>query len=212
MEYNTQREPMRIREYGRNIQNLINASTETEDKDKRNRTAEAIVNLMEMLKPQMKSIDEYRHKLWDHLYIISNFKIELDSPYPKPSKEDTKLNQKDITYPKQKIQYRHFGINVERLVIKACEVKDPEKQKAFVNCIGSYMKLVARNRISDNSNTESIKDDILHLAEGKLTIDWEVDFDQLIRSAKPTKRSPRRDNYKHKSNSYKKRGRKQGYR
>ena len=211
MEYNTQREPIRIREYGRNIQNLINASTETKDKEKRNLTAEAIVNLMEMLKPQMKSIDEYRHKLWDHLYIISDFKIELDSPYPKPKKEDIKLNQKPITYPKKDIQYKHFGINVEQLVKKASAVKDPEKQKAFVNCIGSYMKLVARNRNKDNTNTESVKSDILHLAAGKLKIDWEVDFDQLIRTAKPPKRSPRRD-YKHKSNSYKKRGRKQGYR
>ncbi len=208
MDYNTQRGELMIREYGRHIQNLIEETKKIKDKKERSETAAVIVNLMEMLKPAMRNDEEYKHKLWDHFYIIANGVIDIDSPFEPPT-ENEKLKLKPVVYPKKDIQYKHYGFNVETLVKKAMDLKDPEKLEYFLNIIGSYMKLVARNRNNDSTNDEAIKDDLTHLSDGKFTFEKEPDFDLLIRTVRQTSnRRPGRKDYK-KSN-HKRRPRRQG--
>lgn len=207
MDYNTQRGELMIKEYGRHIQNLIEKTKKIKDKKERSETAAVIVSLMEMLRPSMRNGDENKHKLWDHFYIIANGDIDIDSPFEKP-KPNEKLRLKTIVYPKKEIKYKHYGFNVETLVKKAMDQKDPEKLEAFLNIIGSYMKLLSRNRNTD-INDERIKGDLILLSDGKFTFEKDPDFDLLTRTVRQTSNRPRRkDNYK-KSN-HKRRSRRQG--
>lgn len=208
MNYNTQRGKLQIREYGRHIQNLIGETKKIKDKKERSDTAAVIVNLMEMLRPALRNVEEYRHKLWDHFYVIAGEDIDIDSPFGFPTDEEIKLESKPMAYPEKSIQYKHYGINVETLVKKAMGFEDPEKLQYFLNIIGSYMKLVSRNRNKDATNDEIIKQDLAHLSGGQFTFEHEVDFDLLIRTVRQTTRRPQRKDYK-KSN-YKKKSRRQG--
>ncbi|MBX6381218.1 MAG: DUF4290 domain-containing protein, partial [Thermoflavifilum aggregans] len=90
MEYNTTRNPLVIREYGRNIQKMIEYLLTIEDKEKRQRNALAVIELMGTLNPHLRNVEDFRHKLWDHLFLISDFKLDVDSPYPKPTRESLK--------------------------------------------------------------------------------------------------------------------------
>src|SRR3982751_2381342 len=117
MEYNTQRPKLLISEYGRYIQNMVRAIAKVEDKEKRNAMARTIIELMSQASPQFKNIEEYKHKLWDHLIIISDFKLVVDSPYPFPDRKDVVVSGTDpLPYPKHRIKMRHYGRNLEALV------------------------------------------------------------------------------------------------
>ena len=118
-----------IPEYGRYIQNMAKAIAKIEDKEKRNVMAKAIIELMSQASPQFKNIEEYRHKLWDHLIMISDFKLVIDSPYPFPERKDVVLGgTPPLPYPSNKIKMRHYGKNLEKLVAKAKDM-DEEKLK-----------------------------------------------------------------------------------
>src|SRR5215813_10836179 len=107
MQYNTQRPKLFIREYGRTIQNMVRAVAKIEDKEKRNTMARAIIDLMSVTSPQFRNIEEYKHKLWDHLIMISDFKLVVDSPYPFPERKDVVVSgTKPLPYPKHKIKMR----------------------------------------------------------------------------------------------------------
>ncbi|GIV34054.1 MAG: hypothetical protein KatS3mg031_1589 [Chitinophagales bacterium] len=190
-DYNTQRSPLVIREYGRHLQSMVEYVASIEDREKRNKLANAIVELMGQMNPGLRNVDEFRHKLWDHIYIISGGKLDVDSPYPKPDLDVIRKKPMHIGYPKNEIRFKHYGKNVERLIEKAVEMEDEEKRKAFTECIGNYMKLVHRNWNKDNANDATIKQDILTLSNGKLVLDDDSNLDSLTRSTKG-----RRDNYK----------------
>ncbi len=108
MDYNTQLPRMIIPEYGRNIQNMINHCIKIEDKEERNRCARAIIQVMGQLNPHLRDVADFTHKLWDHLFIISDFKLDVDSPYPVPSPEKLDTKPELVTYPHGKIKYKHF--------------------------------------------------------------------------------------------------------
>ena len=186
-DYNTQREHLIIREYGRHVQSMVEYTVSVEDREKRNQMAQAIIELMGQMNPGLRNVDEFRHKLWDHLYIISDRKLDVDSPYPKPDMEVILRKPGHIGYPHQKIRLKHYGKNVERLIEKAISMEDEEKKKAFTECIGNYMKLVHRNWNKENANDELIKSDIVALSDGNLRLDEDSNLDSLTRSTKPRK-------------------------
>src|SRR5262245_13938808 len=110
MEYNTQRPKLKIAEYGRIIQNMAREAAKIEDKQRRNAVARSIIELMSQTNPAFKNIEEYKHKLWDHLIMISDFKLVVDSPYPFPERKDVVVKtNKPLPYPKHKIRFRHYG-------------------------------------------------------------------------------------------------------
>jgi len=172
MNYNTSKEHLIIREYGRNIQNIVNHCITLKDREKRNQLAYAVIELMAQTNPQFKNFEEYRHKLWDHLFIISNYKLDVDAPYPMPKPEDKKHKTiKPLPYPKHKIKYKHYGKNVERVIEKGIKTTDEDKRRGLAEAIANYMKLVSKGMNKDNLNDDSIKLDLEQMSGGKLVLD-----------------------------------------
>ncbi|MCD6069226.1 MAG: hypothetical protein K0S33_4052 [Bacteroidetes bacterium] len=130
MDYNTQLPQMIIPEYGRNIQNMINFCITLEDRDERNRCARAIIQVMGQLNPHLRDVADFTHKLWDHLFIISEFKLDVDSPYPMPSAETLNTKPGPVDYPTGKIKYKHYGKIIEDIISKAKNYEEgPEKEE-----------------------------------------------------------------------------------
>ncbi len=118
MKYNTGREEINMREYGRHVQQVVEYIVSIEKKEERQCAAENVINLMSILNPQLKNIADYKHKLWDHIFIISDFKLDVDSPYPKPTEDTYRIQPAKLPYPQQRIKLKHYGKNVESLVKK----------------------------------------------------------------------------------------------
>lgn len=162
MDYNTGRNKLVIAEYGRNVQKMVEHALTVEDKDKRSRLAALIVNVMTQLNPSIKEMSDYKQKLWDHLHIISDFKLNVDSPYPVPDKE-TLLDKPDkISYQANGIKYRHYGQNIETIIKRVCEIDDEEKRTALTHAVANHMK-----KAYIMWNKESVSDEVIasHLAE-----------------------------------------------
>ena len=193
-DYNTQREHLVIREYGRHLQGMVEYAASVEDKVKRNGLAQGIIELMGQMNPGLRNVDEFRHKLWDHMYIISGGKLDVDSPYPKPNLEQIHKRPKHMGYPRQAIRLKHYGKNVERMIEKASTMEDEDKKRGFTECIGNYMKLVHRNWNKENANDEIIKQDIVSLSNGALHLDEDSNLDSLTRATPPRRNRP--DNYR----------------
>lgn len=170
MEYNTERPPMHIPEYGRNVQKMIDHAVSIADRNERNKIAQAIIKVMGELNPHLRDVEEYKPKLWTHLFIMSEFKLDVDSPYPIPSPEQLAGKPDRIPYPQSKIKFGHYGKNVEKLIEKACEIKDKNEQEALVKTIASMMK-----RFHLTYNTNTIEDEVIaahleKLSDGKLKL------------------------------------------
>ena len=118
MEYNTTRNHLEIREYGRHIQKMVEYVLTLEDREKRQKNAYALIELMGFLNPHLKNVEDFRHKLWDHLFLISDFKLDVDSPYPIPTRETLKAKPAPLEYPKRYPKYNHLGKNIEIVIDK----------------------------------------------------------------------------------------------
>lgn len=171
MEYNTSLQRMVIPEYGRNIQKMIQFAMTVEDREERNRVARAIINVMGQLNPHLRDVTDFKHKLWDHLFIISDFKLDVDSPYPIPERESLNTKPQKVEYPTGDIRYRHYGKTVERLIAKGMAMEDPAMAEAFGEVLGNLMKrsYLAWNR--DSVNDEVIVQHLEELSKGKLKAD-----------------------------------------
>ena len=132
LEYNSQRNYLSIPEYGRHIQKMVAYCTELADKDERNKVAHAIVDVMGALFPYLRDVEDYKHKLWDHLFIMSDFKLEVDSPYPKPSPDQFIEKPNKVPYPKGNIKYGHYGKIVQDLIKKAGSMEPGEERQALI--------------------------------------------------------------------------------
>lgn len=197
MEYNTQRPLLMISEYGRYIQNMARAVAKIEDKEKRNAMARAIIELMSQASPQFKNIEEYRHKLWDHLIMISDFKLVVDSPYPFPERRSVVIGgAAPLPYPKHRIRMRHYGRNLEALVAKTKDI-DEEKRKAMGEVVANYMKLCYANWSKESVSDETIRTDLKSLSKGLLELDQDYTFAEIAIS-KPTEFRPGHKKFGHK--------------
>lgn len=177
MQYNTERQRLVISEYGRIIQNMVRVVAKIDDDEKRNAMARSIIELMSQASPQFKNIEEYRHKLWDHLIMISDFKLVVDSPYPFPERTDVVVSgTKPLPYPRHKIRMRHYGRNLETLVGKAKDFEG-EKRTAMAAIVANYMKLCYVNWSHESVSDESIRQDIATLSKGLLTLGEDYKFE-----------------------------------
>lgn len=156
MEYNTQRNRLIIPEYGRNLQKMVDSCVEIPDREKRTRTAEAIVNIMAQMNPRVKESLDYRQKLWDHIHIISGFKLDVDSPFPPPSREVLKSRPRPLKYDKREIKFRHFGKNIQDIIDKASTYPDGPEKDTLIRYIANYMK-----KSYLNWNKASVDDDLI---------------------------------------------------
>jgi hypothetical protein len=170
MEYNSQRNKLVIPEYGRNVQKMIEYTASIEDKDKRTEQAKAVVAIMAQLNPQNRDITEYEHKLWDHLFIISDFKLDVDAPYSPPEKEALKHKPERIPYPDRKIKFKHYGRTTE-LIIDDIVKRDPSEQKdTMIKMLCNFMKMAYTHWNRDSVSDEQIFSDLKKLSDGKIEI------------------------------------------
>jgi hypothetical protein len=174
MEYNTTREHIPITEYGRNVKKMIDYTITIDDREKRNKLAKAIINVMSQLNPQMRDNNEYKHKLWDHLFILSDFKLDVDSPFPTPQKISIDHKPEKIAYPTYNIAFKHYGNNIERIIKKAIEMEDAPSKDALIKTIANHLK-----KSYLNWNRESVTDEVIAghlemLSGGKLKLAGDV--------------------------------------
>lgn len=172
MEYNTSKTDLILKEYGRNIQKLVKYVVTVEDKEQRTQYANTLIELMRQLNPVMKeSPTEYSQKLWDDLYIMSEFTLEVDSPFPMPEKELLGKKPKRMDYNTHKIGYKHYGRNIELLIQKAIEIEDEEERDAAVLYIGRLMKSFYSTWNKEVVDEEVIIGHIRELSKNQLNLD-----------------------------------------
>jgi hypothetical protein len=168
MEYNTTRNHLTMREYGRHIQKMVEFLLTIEDKEIRQRNAMALIELMGFLNPHLKNVEDFRHKLWDHLFLISDFKLDVESPYPIPTRETLKAKPEVLTYPKKYPKFNHLGKNIEVVINKALKEDNPEKRQGFANAIAYYMKLTYSNWHKELVHDDNIQTELQSITEGQL--------------------------------------------
>jgi hypothetical protein len=168
MEYNTTRSYLTMREYGRHIQKMVDYLLTIEDKEKRQRNAMSLIELMGFLNPHLKNVEDFRHKLWDHLFLISNFKLDVDSPYPIPTRETLKVKPEPLPYPKRYPKFNHLGKNIEIVINKALKEENPEKRQGFANAIAYYMKLTYSNWHKELVHDDNIQTELQSITGGQL--------------------------------------------
>lgn len=167
MQYNSQREHLLMPEYGRNIQKMIQCAIQIEDREERNKAAKTIISVMSQSIPNQKDVEDVKQKLWDHLFIISDFKLDVDSPYP--IIETRKVNEiKRLPYPNKKIKYRHYGKNLEYFIEKAIAIEDKEVKEAVSETLANLMKKSYLSWNRDSVNDELIKEHLVELSGGVL--------------------------------------------
>jgi hypothetical protein len=168
MDYNSDRNHLIMKEYGRHIQKMVVYLCTIEDDAKRQEQTNILIDLMGFLNPHLKNVEDYKHKLWDHLFLMSDFKLKVESPYPIPEKETYKLVPAKLPYPKRKPRYNHLGKNLELVIDKALAEQDPEKKVAFSNTIAYYMKLSYNNWHKENIHDETIRAELTAITKGEL--------------------------------------------
>ena len=171
MEYNTTRTKLSIPEYGRNVQKMIENVITIEDRKKRTETAYFIIETMSRINPGLKEYSDYRHKLWDHLYMIADFKLDVDGEFPPPEEEILEEKPKKVSYPIKKIKFRHYGINLERIIRKAADYEEGPEKETLVKSVSNHMKKLYlmwnRNTVKD----ELIFEQITSLSDNKIILD-----------------------------------------
>lgn len=170
MDYNTQREKLILPEYGRNIQKMVDHAITLKDKESRNKAANTIIQVMGNLNPHLRENRDFKHKLWDHLHFIAEFKLDVDCPFEPPEPEQFDKKPDPIPYPSNQIRYKHYGRIVEDLIQKAIEMEDGEMKDDFVRFIANHMKL---SHVTWNK--EGVADDVIfkavqNLSQGRLSV------------------------------------------
>ncbi|TQM23021.1 uncharacterized protein DUF4290 [Chryseobacterium aquifrigidense] len=162
MEYNTQKTQLHMPEYGRIIQQLVERCKELPSKDERNEMAMAIIDFMGQRNPQLRDEENYKHKLWDHLFILANYDLDVDSPYPFPTMEQLAEKPKRMEYPKLQGDFKFYGKSILQLIEKAIELETGDEKEALIEVIANNMK-----KSYNVYNKEHVTDDVIfrHLKE-----------------------------------------------
>lgn len=214
MEYNTERNHLIIREYGRNVQKMIEYLLSIEDKEKRQRNTEAVIELMGMLNPHLRNVEDFRHKLWDHLFLISDFKLDVTSPYPIPEKGSLHRKPDPLPYPETHPRHRHLGKNLETVIEKALKEEDKDIRDGLTQYIGNYMKLAYTNWHKENIHDDMITAELAEITGGKLNYENDHSIPVIQESFRPNNNNKRKghsykngknNNGKNKHNKYKNR-------
>lgn len=200
-DYNTTRNKLILAEYGRNVQNMVKYIVGLPTQEERNRYAQVVIDLMGFLNPHLRDVADFKHKLWDHLQIISNFKIEVDSPYPKPSEDAIRFRPAPLAYPQHKIRYKHYGKTVELMISKARAIEDPEHKKRMVQNIANFMKMAYVTWNKDNVSDETIIKDLKEMSHGELILEENVNLNRVeFRTPSPANRQRNNQNKKNRNN------------
>ncbi len=210
LEYNSAREKLIIPEYGRNVQKLVNHARVIEDPELRQAFIEKVIDLMMQMHPQNRNLDDYRRKLWKHVFKISDYTLDVITPNgEKFQPEDDQKYPDPIGYPEYAARFRHYGHNVQKLVKKALEMEDGPVKDGFVAVIGAYMKLAYRTWNKEHYvSDEIIKADLARLSDGQLELNDNASIDKLTNANKRRKKGNSSINNNNNNNKGRGRGRK----
>lgn len=204
MEYNSAKDDLIIPEYGRNVQKLIQHAKTIENDEERQAFIEKIVNLMMQMHPQNRNLDDYRDKLWRHVFRIAEYDLKVDPPNGHvPTEAEARKKPDKVPYPKTEAKFRHYGNNVQKLVDKATAMEEGPKREGFAAVIGSYMKLAYRTWLKEHYVSDDIiKNDLESLSEGQLIMDDDASIETL---AQPNRRrsNKRSNDNNHRNHSHK---------
>ena len=170
LEYNSQRSHLIIPEYGRHLQKLIDQATAIEERDERNKAARYIISVMGSLNPHLRDVPDFQHKLWDQLFIMSDFNLDVDSPYPIPSKDILTQKPDRLSYPQNFPKYRFYGNNIKYMIDVANSWEDSELKNALVLVIANHMKKCYLSWNKDTVTDEVIFEHLMELSGGKLNL------------------------------------------
>lgn len=188
---------MLMPEYGRNVQSMVEYVMTIEDRPKRLKNAEAIIELMGTLNPHLKTIEDYKHKLWDHLYQMTDFKLDVDSPYPPPTREVIFKKPEMIPYPNENKRNKHLGKNFNSLFEKAIAEPDDERRQGFTQALGYYMKLAYSNWHKEPIHDDMIKNELAEMSNGLLRYEsngYRVNFDNRNSGFRPNRNGGNKPN------------------
>ena len=170
MEYNTQRKKMELPEYGRSVQNMVDHALTIEDREERQRCANTIVNIMGGMFPHLRDVPDFKHKLWDHLAIMSDFKLDIDYPFEIVKREELEMKPGKIAYPDNAIRYRHYGRFLEAMIKKLSEMEDGEEKQALLHMLAVQMKKNLNNWNKEGIEDQKIVDDLREYSNGAIDL------------------------------------------
>jgi|TARA_R110002111_G_scaffold221575_2_gene283827 Domain of unknown function (DUF4290) len=170
LEYNTEREHLIIPEYGRHLQKMINYAKTRETKEERNKVAKAIISVMGNLQPHLRDVPDFQHKLWDQLFIMADFNIDVDSPYGEPSREEIQARPEPLKYPQNFPKYRFYGNNIKTMIDVAVGWEDGELKEALTYTIANHMKKCFLNWNKDTVEDDVIYNHLFELSGGKIDL------------------------------------------
>lgn len=202
MEYNTERKDLILPEYGRNVHQMVDYLIQVEDREERNTGAKALIKLMGQLNPQLRDVEDYNHKLWDHLFIMSNFMLDVDSPYPIPSKEEFESKPNKVEYPQGVQKYRHYGKVITTIIEEAAKEEDAEQKDILALMVGNLMK---KTYLQWNKNTVDdlvIWNHLLELSNGKLSKPEGAVLDEMKHIVNQNNNTRRKNNGRTKKRRY----------
>ncbi len=178
MDYNTKRKKLPMPEYGRNIQNMVDHLFTIEDKEKRNHSAQAVIDVMGNLYPYLRDVAEYKHKLWDHIAIMSDFKLDIDYPYEPPSPDILTEKPRRVPYNQNNIKLRHYGLITEKLIDAAIGMEG-EEQRILIEQIANQMKKLYLAWNKDSVEDEKIFMDLEELSGNKLKAPRDIQLSEI---------------------------------
>ena len=202
LEYNTQREKLIISEYGRHIQKMVDYAANLSDRNERQKMAEGIIDLMGELNPHLRDVDDFKHKLWDHLFIMSDFKLDVSSAYEKPELDKLFEKPEPLAYPNSKIRFNHYGKVVEMMIEEASTMEKGELRDKLTLAIANQMK---KSYVKWNS--ESVEDKLIfkhleQLSNGKLFLAEETELASVAILKKGNNNRKKKQTNKHRNKRY----------
>lgn len=199
IKYNSQQKSLVLPEYGRNVQQMVDHCVSIPDREERTRCAYTIVQIMGNLFPQLRDTDDFKHKLWDHLAIMSDFKLDIDFPYDIIKKENLNTTPEPVKYKLEPIMYRHYGKVIEQMIDAACEYPEGEEKDALISLIANHMKKLIFSINKDGVEDEKILKDLYVYSKGRINLNPETyrlhEFKEApVANATPAKKTKKKKN------------------
>lgn len=195
MDYNSNRKKLVLPEYGRHVQKMVNHALTIEDKDERMKCAKTIIGIMGSMFPHLRDVSDFKHKLWDHLAILADFKLDIDFPYELPEPATFNTKPAKVPYKTKRIRFMHYGKVIEEIIEKAIAHEDETEKKQLIQLIANHMKksLVMYNK--DSATDDRVRSDIKLMSGGQLIIDENMriaDFKDNSGNSNPHHRNNRK--------------------
>jgi hypothetical protein len=196
MEYNSTKEKLIMPEYGRNIQNMVNHIMTLEDRDERNRGAQTLIDVMGNLFPYLRDIPDFKHKLWDHLAIMSKFQLDIDYPYDPPKPEILTEKPNRIPYNTGDIKYRHYGRVVKMMIKRTAEYEEGPEKELLIQMIADHMKKCYLTWNKETVDDEKVMEDFHDLAKGRIDVREDFQLKETKDLISKPKKKPHQQNQK----------------